>query len=267
MELETFLGALASRKGNLLLVTGAGISAASGIPVFRASNDPSAIWSASTMEMATHDFFRREPAESWRWYLSRFDALEDKRPNPAHRAVAELERAWPGEFLLVTQNIDTLHEDAGSSKLVKVHGSSALARCSRAGCARGAPRGTIPRGELREALARFRADPGEATVPRCPACGSLLRPHVLWFDECYDEHESYGFATVLGYLRKADGAIFVGTSFSVGITAIVTQAMRARRLPCFSIDPSPLDREPGVVQVQARAEELLPRLVASIVPP
>lgn len=263
MEIGEFLEGLAARKGNLLLVTGAGISVASGIPVFRASNDPSAIWTASTLEMATHRFFRQDPVTSWRWYLGRFDGLEDKAPNAAHRAVAELERVWPGRFLLVTQNIDTLHEAAGSTELVKVHGSSAYVRCSRTGCVHGAPRGALVRRDLADAFARFRVSPELATVPRCPACDSLLRPHVLWFDESYDEHASYGFARVLRYLGVADGAIFVGTSFSVNITAIVGETLREAGRPCFSIDPAPLGGR-GVTHVPAKAEELLPELVASL---
>jgi NAD-dependent deacetylase len=264
MQLERWLGELAAKKGNLLLVTGAGISVASGIPVFRATDDPDAIWSASTMEMATLDFFLRDPVKSWLWYLGRFGGLEDRLPNPAHHAVAELERRWPGRFLLVTQNIDTLHEDAGSKQLVKVHGSSAQVRCSRNGCVNGAPLGTLPRRELRDAFARFLASPEEDTIPRCPGCGALLRPHVLWFDESYDEHASYGFAEVLAYLPAADAAIFVGTSFSVNITAIVTARLRVRGRPCVSIDPHPLEALPGVTAVKARAEELLPNLVASL---
>lgn len=261
LEIETFVRALAGRKGNLLVVTGAGVSAGSGIPVFREEGNPDAIWNKDTTELASRRYFRRDPVGQWRWYLTRFGNMEEKAPNAGHRALVDLERRWPGRFLLVTQNIDTLHEQAGSTRMVKVHGSSALVRCSRDGCEHGAPAGTLRRADLREAFARFEARPCAETLPRCPACQAILRAHVLWFDECYDEHLGYGFSTVLEFLPRAAGAIFVGTSFSVGITRIVQDALAPAGRPMFSNDPAPV-REDGdaIVHLPARAEEFLPRV-------
>ncbi|MHC4109378.1 MAG: SIR2 family NAD-dependent protein deacylase, partial [Planctomycetota bacterium] len=177
--------------GRLLVVTGAGISLASGIPTFRGS-DPHAIWKRDVTELGTRRYFEEDPVGSWCWYVQRFEAIGEARPNPAHAAVARIER-WHagrgGDFLLVTQNIDTLHEQAGSIRLVKVHGSIDRVRCSRSGCVNGTPRGSLPRSGLD--LAPLRADPSRAHLPECPECGAILRPHVLWFDEYYDEHDDY----------------------------------------------------------------------------
>ena len=149
----------------------------------------------------------------------------DKRPNPAHLALAAIERwqvARGGQFLLVTQNVDPLHERAGSERLVKVHGSSDRVRCSRHGCVYGAPRGSLPRAGID--MGAFKAEPVAANVPRCPSCGSLLRQHVLWFDEFYDEHRDYQWERVLDAAQRMGTCLFVGTSFSVGVTDLFLRA-------------------------------------------
>jgi NAD-dependent deacetylase len=244
--------------GGLLVVTGAGISVASGIPTFRGT-DPGAIWTRDVMELGTRAYFEEDPVGSWRWYLARFDTVLAARPNPAHAALAALER-WHagrgGRFLLVTQNIDTLHERAGSRALVKVHGSADRVRCSREGCVHGAPRGSIAREGLD--LRGFVADPGPARLPCCPACGAVLRQHVLWFDETYDSHEDYAFPRVLEAAARADLVLFVGTSFSVGATDAILRGARHARAAVLSIDPGEHRAPPGVLPLRARAEEALP---------
>jgi len=242
----------------LLVVTGAGISVASGIPTFRGT-DEGAVWKHDVTRLGTWAFFEEDPVESWRWYLSRFDGVLAAAPNPAHHALAALER-WHegrgGAFLLVTQNVDPLHERAGSRSLVKVHGSADRARCARVGCANGAPAGSVPRPG--EAIARFLADPRRGTLPRCAACGSLLRQHVLWFDERYDSHEGYGFERALGAALEADRVLFVGTSFSVGITDLVLRAAGSSGAPVLSVDPGAHPPPHGVEALRAPAEEVLP---------
>ena len=130
--------------GYLVVVTGAGVSLASGIPTFRGT-DPGAVWKRDVTELGTNRYFEEDPAGIWSWYTSRFDIVLDKQPNPAHRALAAIERwqvARGGRFLLVTQNVDPLHERAGSERLVKVHGSADRVRCSRHRCVHGAPHGS-----------------------------------------------------------------------------------------------------------------------------
>jgi NAD-dependent deacetylase len=111
--------------GPTLVVTGAGVSLASGIPTFRGT-DAGAVWASNVMARATLEHFQREPADSWSWYRQRHAQVQAARPNPAHRALVDLEHwhaARGARFQLITQNIDLLHEAAGAGALVKVHGS------------------------------------------------------------------------------------------------------------------------------------------------
>lgn len=250
-------------RGLILVVTGAGVSLASGIPTFRGS-DPGAVWKRDVTELGTFDYFRRDPTGSWAWYLERFDKVLAARPNPAHTAIAALERwqlARGGDFLLVTQNIDTLHEQAGSERLIKVHGSADRVRCSREGCRLGSPGGSIARSEVD--LAAFLAAPAPTTVPRCPACGALLRQHVLWFDEVYTGHGDYQWERVQGAVERMHLALCVGTSFAVGFTELVLQAAFWNRVPVVAVDPGPppIASSRGFEHLRAKAEELLPRVV------
>jgi len=246
----------------VLVVTGAGVSVASGIPTFRGS-DPDAIWKRDVTELGTRRYFEEDPVGSWRWYLERFDRVVDARPNAAHTALAALERwqvARGAPFLLVTQNVDTLHEAAGSERLVKVHGSADRVRCSREGCAMGAPHGSLPRASVD--LAAFRREPALAHLPRCPSCGALLRQHVLWFDESYHEHDDYQLARVSRAAEDAAVMLFVGTSFSVGITDFFLGCAWRSGALAFAVDPSPPPRPtPGVRFLAAAAEQLLPAIV------
>jgi NAD-dependent deacetylase len=255
--------------GSILVVTGAGISHASGIATFRGS-DPGAVWRHHDLEMATFATFERDPVLQWSWYLERFRAVDGALPNPGHRALAELEHLASergGRLTLVTQNIDTLHEAAGSRDVIKIHGSSDRLRCARPGCRFGAPDGSVPRRP--DHFAAFRAAPGRATLPTCEACGGLLRAHVLFFDEYYQEHRDYRFEEALEASEAADLVLFVGTSFSVGITEILLRTARRRQVPAYSIDPAapPADASPEVTRLAQPAEELLPAVLRGLASP
>lgn len=252
-------------RGLVLVVTGAGVSAASGLPLFRGT-DPDAIWNRDVTEIGTVRYFERDPVGWWQWFLHSFDGLLDAAPNPAHHALAALER-WQlgrgGDFLLVTQNVDTLHEQAGSRRLIKVHGTADRVRCSRKGCRLGAPSGSLPASEAD--FSRFRESPAREHLPRCPECGSLLRAHALLFDEYYDEHFDYGFGEVRRALERMALAVFVGTSFSVGVTDIVLREALGWRLPVFSLDPgATAPPASGVTVVRSRAEEALPEVLREL---
>ena len=252
-------------NGRLVVVTGAGVSHASGIPTFRGT-DPGAIWNKDVTELGTRRFFESDPAGSWSWYSSRFDMVLDKEPNPAHHALAALERwhvARSGRFLLVTQNVDPLHERAGSELLIKVHGSADRVRCTRHGCEHGAPRGSILREDID--MSAFAAEPVVGNLPRCPACGSLLRQHVLWFDEFYDEHEDYQWGRVLLAAQTLDCLLFVGTSLSVGVTELFLQAAIELERPVLAIDPGAArPPHPRITMLRAPSEELLPATCARL---
>ncbi|MGH6953861.1 MAG: Sir2 family NAD-dependent protein deacetylase, partial [Alphaproteobacteria bacterium] len=147
-------------------MTGAGISKESGLDTFR---DSDGIWSRVRLEdVATPEAFEREPGRVHAFYNARRRHLASGniRPNAAHEALARLERAWPGEVLVVTQNIDDLHERAGTRNLAHMHGELLKARCERC-----------------RAVRAWRSDLGVDTA--CPPCGRAggMRPHVVWFGE------------------------------------------------------------------------------------
>jgi NAD-dependent deacetylase len=243
--------------GLLLVVTGAGVSAASGIATFRGT-DENAIWKRDPIEMATRAYFEQDPVGQWTWYFARLESLFRARPNDAHYCLAMLERwqfARGGEFLLVTQNIDTLHEQAGSKALIKVHGTADRVRCTRYGCRLAAPSGSMPGDEAQ--IERFRRAPSRESLPRCPECGALLRAHVLFFDEYYHEHIDYGFADVERAAERMGLLLFVGTSLSVGATELVLCEATRRAVPAWSIDPDAVARA-KLRPVAEPAERLLP---------
>jgi NAD-dependent deacetylase len=245
--------------GPTLVLTGAGVSLASGIPTFRGT-DAGAVWATTVMARATLQHFVREPADSWAWYRERHGQVLAARPNPAHRALVDLERwqAGRGERVqLVTQNIDLLHEAAGSRALVKVHGSIDRARCAGRSCP--AAETTVPTSSLD--FSAFDARPDTATVPRCAACGALMRPHVLWFDEHYGSHPDYGWDSVLDACDAMRLVIAIGTSFSVGVTDLVAGEAGRRGIPLFVVDPQgPSITGRRIIGVRDKAEDVLPRV-------
>ncbi len=177
----------------IVVLTGAGISKESGLETFR---DADGIWSTVRIEdVATPEAFARDPGRVHAFYNARRRGLLDPKvqPNAAHTSLARLERAWPGPVLLVTQNIDDLHERAGSSALVHMHGEMLKARCG--GC------GTI---------APWRDDLGVDTV--CPSCRSAgaLRPDVVWFGETPLEMER-----IVASLAACALFVSIGTSGNV----------------------------------------------------
>jgi NAD-dependent deacetylase len=162
------LAALVREHQPCVVLTGAGISTESGIPDFRS---PTGIWAQyDPMEYATIGAFRRDPVKVWEFYALRFEVLTTAEPNAGHLALAELERRGLVSAV-VTQNIDGLHERAGSREVVEVHGSIRTSSCLECG----------ERVPLQEVVAALRDAP--AAVPRCPRCGSILKPDVVMFGE------------------------------------------------------------------------------------
>jgi NAD-dependent deacetylase len=148
-------------------LTGAGISTESGIPDFRS---PTGMWAEfDPLEYATMGAFRRDPAKIWRFYAPRFSMLTEAEPNAAHHALAELERRGLLRAV-VTQNIDLLHERAGSREVIEVHGSIRTSTCPDCGAQH----------SLAEVVPLMEAGGG---APSCPGCGGILKPDVVFFDE------------------------------------------------------------------------------------
>lgn len=249
----------------MLVLTGAGISLASGIPTFRGTDD-GAVWSRDVTELGTYRYFQRDPVHSWQWYRHRFLTALRAKPNAAHFAFASLEqwhRDRGGRFLLVTQNIDTLHEQAGSVEVVKVHGSADRARCSSTRCPFGLTK-TVALANLD--FSAFEREPRLGAIPRCPRCHSLMRPHVLWFDEMYTDHVDYRWSTVTEACDLMGLVVAVGTSFSVGVTDWIGRAAGRRRVATFIVDPGAVSAPIGLsaVHVREKAEELLPLVAKTL---
>jgi NAD-dependent deacetylase len=174
----------------VVVLTGAGISAESGVPTFR---DAGGLWEGHRLEdVATPEAYERQPTLVHRFYDARREALTGVHPNPAHLALARLEQELGEDLLVVTQNIDDLHERAGSTRVVHMHGELRSALCR--GCRRRMP--------WTDALGDF---------PPCPRCGvAELRPDVVWFGEV-----PYEMNRIIGELERADLFVSVGTSGAV----------------------------------------------------
>ena len=185
---------------HVVVMTGAGISAESGHQTFRGSGG---LWCDYRIEdVATPEGFARDPEAVWRFYSERRAKAMECEPNAGHYAIVELEkriRAGGGRFTLVTQNVDGLHQRAGSTDVIAIHGNLMETRCNRPGC----PKAAVGQPD---------DDPHEGEVPRCPECGELLRPAVVWFGEMLDpEH----LALVAEALEDCDLFIAVGSSGTV----------------------------------------------------
>jgi NAD-dependent deacetylase len=155
-----------ARSAKLAVFTGAGISKESGIPTFR--EPETGLWAQyDPMQLATPEAYRKDPAFVWSWYEHRFGVAADAEPNPGHLAIAELESLLP-RVVIITQNIDGLHQRAGSSQVIELHGSMHSFRCIDG----------RHRGYCWEDFADQEEKP-----PRCPECGDFLRPEVVWFGE------------------------------------------------------------------------------------
>jgi len=189
MEAALFhqLESAAKGDGRITVLTGAGISAESGIPTFRGPED---YWTVGSreyhpQEMATFQMFQKHPEEVWRWYLYRLGVCRHALPNPGHRALVEMERLFQDRFTLITQNVDGLHLRAGNSlkRTFQIHGNIFFMRCAGACSDTLYPVPDDMRGKKRDEP----LNDADRALIRCPACGGYARPHVLWFDEANNE--------------------------------------------------------------------------------
>jgi len=229
---------IAAADGPVVFLTGAGISAESGIPTFRGAEGFWRVGSRNYQptEMATAMAFAQMPAEVWRWYLYRRGVCRSAAPNAAHRALVRFEERAEDRFLLVTQNVDGLHLRAGNSteRTYQIHGNADFCRCVR-GCrpaVRELPVMLPERWEKERPL-----DDAELAALRC-ACGEWLRPHVLWFDESYDE-PLYRYVSALRAAETAAALIVVGTSGATSLPARMCETVAARGGPLIVVDPEP----------------------------
>lgn len=225
---------------NVAVLTGAGISAESGIPTFRGAGG---LWRQFRAgDLATPEAFRRDPHLSWEWYDWRRGVLAKAQPNAGHYALAELERRKP-QFTLITQNVDGLHRQAGSSAVLEIHGSIWTLRCTCCG---------------REWLDR---SVPLTLLPRCAICRGLARPGVVWFGENLNPKI---WAAAEEAASSSDVFLVVGTSAVVYPAAGLAPLARSARAKVIevNIEPTPMS---GLVDcaLTGRAGEILPELIAA----
>ncbi len=239
MQLDNYL----SQAQRVCVLTGAGVSAESGIPTFRDAK--TGFWASfDPADLATPEAFRRDPARVWSWYAMRRRMARSVEPNAAHRALAALEPRYES-FTLVTQNVDDLHGRAGSRNVLEIHGNILRARCA-GGCV------TVHRDDRSDlAAAVFAADQSAAAgvsdaagdpdaagvaVPTCPECGDYFRPDVVWFGEALPPE-----LIDRAFTAAADCDLFllIGTSAEVYPAAGLPGAALERGARVVEINPDP----------------------------
>ena len=238
------LARLLAESRYAIVFTGAGVSTESGIPDFRG---PSGLWRRVPPEVFTIEYFVERPLEVWRLFTELFYSFRGAKPNPAHYAIARLEELGVVKAV-VTQNIDGLHQAAGSRRVIELHGNLRWARCMSCG----------RRVSLDEAVSEAR----EGRLPRCPGCGGMLKPDAVFFGEPLPEE---ALEEAFREARRADLVLVVGSSLSVYPAAYIPEYARRRgaRLAIVNLEPTPLDHLATVV-ARRRAGELLPAVVSEL---
>ena len=250
------------------MLTGAGISAESGIPTFRGKEG---YWTVGSreyhpQELATHAAFQQMPWDVWAWYLYRRTVCRRAEPNAAHEALVRWDRAVGDRFAVITQNVDGLHRRAGSpdARTFPIHGDIELMRCAN-DCV--PDRWPLPEGvpllEKGQAV-----DEATRALLVCPRCGGMARPHVLWFDESYDEARFFLDTS----RRLASGAallVVAGTSAQTNLPwQVVTLAARAgATIVDINVEENPFGEiaaQSGGA-VRGSAAQVFPALVSALI--
>ena len=210
-----------STVNSIAVLTGAGISAESNIPTFRG---PEGYWTIGSkayhpQEMATYRMFRQRPDEVWKWYLYRIGVCKKAEPNAGHMALVAMEKHFKKRFTLITQNVDNLHIRAGSSlqQTFQIHGNIFFMRCADECHLDIYP---IPSEFMKDRVKDQTVTAAEFKLLQCPVCGAVTRPHVLWFDEMYNEHH-YRYNSALTIAGQTALLIIVGTSGATSLPNLV----------------------------------------------
>tara|TARA_Y100000589_G_scaffold155102_1_gene147682 strand:+ start:461 stop:1183 length:723 start_codon:yes stop_codon:yes gene_type:complete len=221
----------------VVLLTGAGISKESGLDTFRDS-EGDGIWSRyNPMELATPQAFNKDPELVWKWYNWRREKAFKAMPNAGHEVLAEWENQYP-EFLLVTQNVDGLHQRAGSRKIVCLHGNLLEVRC-------------LETDRVLNRLDSFK------TVPPFCHCGSMLRPHIVWFGEALYPGT---METAINAVKNADILVVVGTSLAVYPAASMVPYAINEEIPVIEINPEKSDFSNHTIFLKGESGTILPNL-------
>jgi NAD-dependent deacetylase len=222
------------------VLTGAGVSAESGVATFRG---PQGLWEGHRVEeVATPTGFARDPAMVWRFYNQRRARIRHVQPNPGHRALALLEEYWGSDrFTLITQNIDGLHQAAGSRHVLELHGRLSRVRCTSCDYCKDRPDDDLP------------------DLPRCPRCDELLRPDVVWFEEMLPQHV---WREAREQTEACQCFLVVGTSAVVFPAASLIDTARAAGASVleFNLEPTAASASADVC-LHGPSGQLLPELV------
>jgi NAD-dependent deacetylase len=247
--LSKALGLLRGAR-RVMALTGAGMSAESGVPTFREAQ--TGLWAKyDPQDLATPEAFRRNPARVFSWYASRLRAVRQATPHAGHDALARLGRLYAGGFTVVTQNVDGLHSRAGSEDVIELHGSLESFRCAQCG-------------HPHSSDAVLEVAPGDREVPppACSKCGNFVRPGVVWFGEALpgDVLERAGQVA-----QEADAALVIGTSSLVFPAAQLPSMVSAGGGKLIEINPEETPLSPSAdVSWRAAAGEALPMLVEAL---
>ena len=230
---------------HIAVLSGAGISAESGVPTFRDAQ--TGLWARfRPEELATEAAFRRHPERVWDWYAERRASLAAVQPNAGHLALAGFERRHPGRLTVITQNVDGLHQRAGSQGVLALHGSLAEDRWLDP-CAL----------HRQGACDVARAEPGRP--PRCPQCGNPVRPAVIWFGEMLPED---ALRQAEQAARRCDVMLVVGTAGAVYPAAGLAHQARAVGAQVIIVNPHPSELdELAHLRLAGSSAQVLPRLL------
>jgi NAD-dependent deacetylase len=244
MTIPQSLSSAIAAARSVAVLTGAGVSAESGVPTFRDAQ--TGLWAQfDQQKLATPDAFRRNPRLVWDWYAWRRKLVAKAEPNAGHRALAVLE-GRVSDFVLITQNVDGLHRRAGSRNVVELHGNIARVKCSRD-----------------NTIVEHWTEVGDE-VPRCAQCGALLRPDVVWFEETLpaDALQAAEDAS-----RRCQILLVVGTSAEVYPAAALPDHAKSAGATIVEINPNPTPLSDVADYVlRAPAGAVLPALVAAAWP-
>ncbi len=232
---ELLIAALRDAR-HVCMLTGAGVSAESGVPTFREAQD--GLWAEySPEELATPEAFLASPELVWRWYRWRRELVAAAQPNAGHRALVELAARLP-RFTLITQNVDNLHQRAGSRDVIEFHGNLFVDRCFS--------EGTIADAENADG------------VPTCPDCGGYLRPGVVWFGEPIPQR---ALDAACAAAASCDAFLSVGTSSQVFPAAGLATLAAGHSALLVEINPTPTGAENFDVTIAGKSGIVLPELL------
>jgi len=251
----------------ITVLTGAGISAESGIPTFRG---PEGYWRVGSKEyrpeeMATQAMFLKDPWEVWSWYLYRRTICSKAVPNQGHIAIAAMASSLGNRFRLITQNVDGLHLRAGNTgeKTYQIHGNIHYMRCAQSCCRQTFPIPSQIEGKGKNEV----VNEAEKKMLVCPQCAGPARPHVLWFDEYYNEH-FFCAESAVQWARETELLLVIGTSGATSLPIQIGEVIfRKPNAVLIDVNPQPnpfrqmAEAHPNGIVFQGNSGEVIPRIL------